>query len=49
MSGINQKLVERLDRLYFCVQCKAVFLFQSDVEDHQQASGHREFKSVAFN
>jgi hypothetical protein len=32
--------VERLDTAYCCTLCKAVYLFASDVEDHQQATGH---------
>jgi len=32
--GMTIVITERLDRLYVCKQCKACFLFKSDVEDH---------------
>jgi hypothetical protein len=32
---------ERLDKVYCCTECKAAFLFMSDVADHQEIYGHR--------
>jgi hypothetical protein len=46
MSEADQDLVDRLDKLYFCEECRAVFLFRSDIEEHQDVTGHR--KSQAF-
>lgn len=40
---------ERLDKLYVCGECKASFLFQSDILDHQEATGHdKKFTEIAF-
>jgi hypothetical protein len=44
-----QHQVEILDKLYFCKECKAVFLFESDVEDHVMLRGHKEIGIVPFN
>lgn len=42
---MNPKLViEKLDRIYFCTECRTVFLFRSDVEDHREMSGHDDMK-----
>jgi hypothetical protein len=49
MSGLNENLVERLDKVYFCVQCKAVFLFRSDVIDHEEISGHQDAQTFPLN
>ena len=39
--------VERLDRAYCCTQCNAVYLFASDVLEHQQQTGHmRQFFEI---
>ncbi len=32
---------EHLERIHCCAECKSVFLFMSDVEDHQEMYGHR--------
>ncbi|HKU48634.1 MAG TPA: hypothetical protein VJP79_01665 [Nitrososphaera sp.] len=48
MSGANQNLVEKLDKIYHCVQCRAVFLFGSDAADHAEALGHREIQTYPF-
>jgi hypothetical protein len=46
MLALNPKLeMEKLDRLYLCSQCKSVFLFKSDVEDHKEMSGHDDVKT----
>ena len=34
--------IERLDRVYCCMECKAVFLFSGDVIDHQEMFGHKD-------
>jgi hypothetical protein len=39
---------EILDRLYFCVNCKSVFLFQADLTDHQEMYGHEKYSEVPF-
>jgi len=38
----SAKCVEKLDRVYCCSQCSAIFLFRSDVEDHDRIFGHKE-------
>ena len=42
-------IVEKLDRVYCCGQCRAVFLFKSDVDDHKETSGHCDIKEVPFS
>jgi hypothetical protein len=32
----------KLDKIFCCELCYAVFLFESDVEDHAEMSGHRQ-------
>jgi len=40
---------ERLDKLFVCNECRASFLFQSDILDHKEAMGHDcEYTEVAF-
>ena len=47
MFGMGIAINERLDKLYVCKQCKACFLFKSDVEDHMQAMPkHEDFGIV---
>ena len=36
------KQLEKLDRAYVCKSCRAVFLFLSDVDDHERDIGHSE-------
>jgi len=49
VSVLNPKLaIEKLDRIYFCTECKSVFLFKSDVEDHREMSGHDGMKEQPF-
>lgn len=40
--------VEKIDRIYFCVECKMVFLFRSDADEHQDAEGHPTLKEIPF-
>ncbi|MGI0048842.1 MAG: hypothetical protein ACREAW_04820 [Nitrososphaera sp.] len=40
------KLALKLDKLYCCERCHAVFLFQSDVEDHARMCGHRQVREM---
>jgi len=40
--------VERLDKIYYCNDCKVVFLFQSDIEDHGLYVGHDDFTVLPF-
>lgn len=48
-SVLNSKLTtEKLDRIYTCAQCRSVFLFKSDTEDHREMSGHTEIKVQPF-
>lgn len=36
-------VIQKIDRLYVCQECKANFLFLSDVEDHKQMTKHVAF------
>jgi hypothetical protein len=31
---------ERLDKLYVCNECKACYLFSSDIAEHEEKTGH---------
>ena len=37
-----------LDRLYFCLQCRTVFLFRADAQDHERDCGHAEISEFPF-
>jgi hypothetical protein len=43
------KPVEKLDKVYFCVNCRAVFLFKSDLAYHSEKFGHKEFQFTPFD
>jgi hypothetical protein len=36
----SKPVIEKLDRIYFCMTCHEKFLFQSDVENHKEMRGH---------
>ena len=38
--------VEKLDRIYSCAECKAVFLFKLDASDHEKESGHTNLREM---
>jgi len=40
---------ERLDTLYLCQDCKSVFLFKSDVSDHEDIFGHKKYSGKLFH
>lgn len=42
----DAKVIEKLDRIYSCTQCKAVFLFKSDVGEHEETLGHGTMKEL---
>ena len=44
-SGLT---VEKLDKIYFCAECKIVFLFRADASDHEKASGHAQLRELPF-
>jgi hypothetical protein len=33
-----------IDRFYVCAQCRTVFVYAEDAEDHKTSSGHREMR-----
>ena len=41
--------VEKLDRIYFCNECRTVFLFRSDAVDHEKAEGHAQIREMSFD
>lgn len=43
-SGVGVT-VEKLDKIYFCIECRMVFLFKSDAAaDYERMSGHKELR-----
>ena len=40
--------IEKIDRIYFCTECKMVFLFKSDASDHRSMQGHSSLKEMPF-
>jgi hypothetical protein len=47
--GLATLTTERIDKIFVCKTCKALFLFKGDVEDHMQAMPkHQDFVSVPF-
>jgi len=40
--------VEKLDRIYFCAECKTVFLFKLDASDHEKALSHTQLCEMPF-
>jgi len=40
--------VEKLDRVYFCAECKMVFLFRADVHDHEKMTNHAKAREMPF-
>jgi hypothetical protein len=39
---------EILDKIYYCLICKAVFLFDEDVKEHKTLLGHGEIKIISL-
>jgi hypothetical protein len=48
MASESWVTVQKLDRIYFCAECKIVFLFKLDASDHEKASGHTQLRDVPF-
>jgi hypothetical protein len=46
-SHMRQAL--KIDKMYCCKSCSAVFLFESDVGEHAVATGHREMRESYFD
>jgi hypothetical protein len=44
-SGVT---VEKLDKIYFCAECKMVFLFKVDASDHEKSYGHKQLRELPF-
>jgi hypothetical protein len=44
-SGVT---VEKLDKIYFCAECRTVFLFKADASDHEKVSGHTQLRELPF-
>lgn len=40
--------VEKLDRVYFCNECRTVFRFKSDASDHEKMAGHTQIREMPF-
>jgi hypothetical protein len=40
---------EKLDKIYICMKCSMVFLFKSDVEDHQMFFQHEKMSEIPLN
>jgi hypothetical protein len=48
MSSQKGVTVEKIDRIYFCAECRMVFLFLSDASDHQRSQGHSKINEMPF-
>lgn len=42
LPGVAGVAADKLDKIYFCNECRNVFLFNTDVSDHEKMSGHTE-------
>lgn len=40
--------VEKLDRIYFCNECRIVFLFKLDASEHKKMTGHAQMREMPF-
>jgi len=40
--------VEKPNRIYFCNECRTVFLFKLDASDHEKMTGHAHTREMAF-
>ena len=38
---VGSLIIEKLDKIYCCMGCRAVYLFISDIAEHQEDTGHR--------
>lgn len=48
-SGVGVT-VEKLDKIYFSIECRMVFLFKSDAAvDYERMSGHKELREFHFD
>jgi len=41
--------VEKLDKIYFCRECKMVFLFVADAYEHEKMTGHPKAYEMPFD
>jgi hypothetical protein len=48
MSTNGGLTVEKIDRIYFCAECRMVYLFKSDADDHQTETGHAGLREMPF-
>jgi hypothetical protein len=48
MSPRGGLTVEKIDRIYLCAECRMVFLFKSDVDDHLDMKGHAGLRTMPF-
>lgn len=40
--------VEKLDRIFFCNECRMVFLFKLDATEHQKMTHHTQMREMPF-
>jgi hypothetical protein len=48
MSPRGGLTVEKIDKIYFCAECRMVFLFKSDADEHQDVNGHEGVREMPF-
>lgn len=49
LTWLTATLTEKLDKIYFCKSCKALYLFKADIEEHMQhMPAHQDFDTVPF-
>lgn len=41
--------VEKTDKIFFCKECRTVFLFQLDASEHSEMTGHMQMREMPFD
>lgn len=49
MTHQSGAAVEKLDRMYYCANCRMVFLFKADVQDHTASHVGCKINEMAFD
>ncbi len=48
-ANLNQMHPDDLKVIWICHECKMVFVFNSDFDDHKDSTGHRHIEKVMMN
>lgn len=41
--------IEKIEKIYFCNECRTVFLFKLDASDHEKMTGHGQMREMPFD